>query len=228
MKKNLIITGGIFHPFSETSDTLSEILNTLGYDSEITIDLEKGIQNINNFDLITFNALRWRMLNHEKYIPYLDEWQFSLSLSSRNILDSYLKNGGAMIAFHTSSICFDDWDGWSKLLGGKWNWDKSFHPPLGTVEVNPIKNHFLNNNLDKFEIEDEVYHNLHLEPESKPFLLAKTRETNEEHIVGWTYSYEDGKVVYNALGHDSKSLLKPEMVEIIKKSVEWVSGESNA
>ena len=75
MKKNLIITGGIFHPFSETSDTLSEILNTLGYDSEITIDLEKGIKDINNFDLITFNALRWRMLNHEKYIPYLDEWQ---------------------------------------------------------------------------------------------------------------------------------------------------------
>ena len=44
MKKNLIITGGIFHPFSETSDTLSEILNTLGYDSEITIDLEKLVK----------------------------------------------------------------------------------------------------------------------------------------------------------------------------------------
>ena len=143
MKKNLILTGGIFHPFDETSKTLEEILNTLGYDSEITIDLEKGIKDINNFDLITFNALRWRMLNHEKYIPYLDEWQFSLSVSSRNILDSYLKNGGAMIAFHTSSICFDDWDDWSKLLGGKWVWDESFHPPQGYGRGKSNKKPFL-------------------------------------------------------------------------------------
>ena len=228
MKKNLIISGGIFHPFSETSDTLSEILDTLGYESEITSDVEEGIKNINNFDLITFNALRWKMLNHEKYIPYLDEWQFSLSKNSRNTLDSYIRNGGSMVAFHTSAICFDDWDDWSKLLGGKWVWDKSFHPPQDIVKVSPIENHFLNDNLNSFEIEDEVYHNLYLEPESKPFLLAKTRKTNEEHIVGWTYNYENGKVVYNALGHDSKSLLKPEMVNIIKKSVEWVSGDSNA
>ena len=84
MKKNLIITGGIFHPFSETSDTLSKILNSLGYDSEITLDVEEGIKHINDFDLVTFNALRWRMLNHEKYIPYLDEWQFSISEKSKN------------------------------------------------------------------------------------------------------------------------------------------------
>ena len=90
MKKNLIITGGIFHPFSETSDTLLKILNSLGYDSEITLDVEEGIKNINDFDLVTFNALRWRMLNHEKYIPYLDEWQFSISEKSKNTLDSYI------------------------------------------------------------------------------------------------------------------------------------------
>ena len=42
------------------------------------------------------------------------------------------------------------------------------------------------------------------------------------------YNYENGKVVYNALGHDSSSLLKPEMVNIIKKSVKWVSGDKDA
>ena len=228
MKKNLILTGGIFHPFDETSKTLEEILNALGYESEITLDIEEGIKNIHNFDLVTFNALRWRMLNHEKYIPYLDEWQFSLSSNAKKTLDRYIKTGGSMIAFHTSSICFDDWDGWSKLLGGKWVWDKSFHPPLGKVEVNPVDGHFLVKHLKKFYLNDEVYHNLHLEPESRPFLLAKTQDSSEEHIVGWTYSYQQGKVVYNALGHDSNSLLKTEMIDIIKKSVEWVSGEKNA
>ena len=228
MKKNLIFTGGIFHPFDETSKTLSKIINSFGYESEITIDIETGIKNINEFDLITFNALRWRMLNHEKYIPYIDEWQFSLSNESRNLLEDFIKKGGKMLAFHTSSICFDDWDGWSKLLGGKWDWDRSYHPPIENVEVSPLKNHSLGKNIKNFQTNDEVYHNLYLEPDSKPFLKAKTNETNEEHIVGWTYNYENGKVVYNALGHDSNSLLKPEMVNIIKKSVKWVSGDKNA
>ena len=47
MKKNLIFTGGIFHPFDETSKTLSKIINSFGYESEITIDIETGIKNIN-------------------------------------------------------------------------------------------------------------------------------------------------------------------------------------
>ena len=34
MKKNLIFTGGIFHPFDETSETLSNIINNFGYKSE--------------------------------------------------------------------------------------------------------------------------------------------------------------------------------------------------
>ena len=35
MKKNLIVTGGIFHPFEETSNSLSNILSEMDYVSEI-------------------------------------------------------------------------------------------------------------------------------------------------------------------------------------------------
>ena len=228
MKKNLIFTGGIFHPFDETSKTLSNIINNYGYESEITHNIEEGIKNINDYDLITFNTLRWRMLNHEKYIPYIDDWQFSLSVNSRELLDNFIKNGGKMMAFHTSSICFDDWEGWSKLLGGKWDWDKSFHPPIETIEVSPLGNSILNKGIKKFEVNDEVYHNLHIEKNSRPFLSAKSNTSKEEHIVGWTYQYQKGKTVYNALGHDSESLKNPNMINIIEKSLLWLSGEEFA
>jgi len=225
MKKNLIFTGGIFHPFDETSKTLSKIINGFGYESEITLDIETGIKNINEYDLITFNALRWRMLNHEKYIPYIDEWQFSLSNESRNLLEDFIKKGGKMLAFHTSSICFDDWDGWSKLLGGKWDWDKSYHPPIENVVVSPLKNHSLSKNIKNFQTNDEVYHNLKIEKNSQPFLSARSNTTKEDHIIGWTCEYKKGKTVYNALGHDSESLKNPYMIDIIEKSLEWLSGD---
>ena len=43
MKKNLIVTGGIFHPFEETSNSLSNILSEMDYVSEITLDIEKDL-----------------------------------------------------------------------------------------------------------------------------------------------------------------------------------------
>lgn len=228
MKKNLIISGGIFHPFEDSSKTLSTILDDIGYESLITMDIEEAFKNLEDYDLLTINALRWRMLNHEKYLPYIDEWAFSLSEDGRKHLDNYIKNGGSMIALHTSSICFDDWDGWSKVLGGKWNWDRSFHPPLGPIKVTPIANHFVTDNIQSFTLNDEVYHNLELEPESKPFLIGYTEETKEEHIIAWSYKYQQGRVIYNALGHDSDSLKNKELSEIIKRSALWVSGDSDA
>jgi type 1 glutamine amidotransferase len=165
------------------------------------------------------------MLNHEKYIPYIDEWQFSLSNKSKNLLEDFIKKGGKMLAFHTSSICFDDWDGWTKLLGGKWDWDKSFHPPIEKIEVSPIKNHLLGKSIENFKIKDEVYHNLKIEKNSQPFLSARSNTTKEDHIIGWTSEYQKGRTVYNALGHDSESLKNPFMINIIKNSLLWLSGD---
>ena len=150
MKKNLIVTGGIFHPFEETSNSLSNILSEMEYISEITTNIERGFSQLHSFDLLTLNFLRWRMLNHEKYIPFRDEWQFSLSKKGQEYLKNYLKNGGSIIAFHTSSICFDDWTDYKKIIGGKWVWNKTFHPPQGLVEISDINNNEISNKIENF------------------------------------------------------------------------------
>lgn len=227
MRKNLIISGGIFHPFEDTSNSLSKIMSKLDYQSEITMDIEEAFRNLEDYDLLTLNALRWRMLNHEKYLPYIDEWQFSLSEEGQKNLYNYMMSGGLLIAFHTSSICFDNWRDYSKILGGKWVWDQTFHPPYGPVEISPILDHEISNKLKPFYLNDEIYHNLELEPSSKPFLIGKTKETDEEHIIAWTYEIGKGKVVYNSLGHDSESLESDEFSEIIRRSIHWIEGKNN-
>ena len=47
-------------------------------------------------------------------------------------------------------------------------------------------------------------------------------ETNEEQIIGWTYKFGKGRVVYNALGHDSKSIENENFIQIIKQSINWL------
>ena len=42
--KNLILTGGIFHPFKESSEALKRILMKEDIESEITEDIEFGLK----------------------------------------------------------------------------------------------------------------------------------------------------------------------------------------
>ena len=83
----------------------------------------------------------------------------------------------------------------------------------------------ISKNIKNFQTNDEVYHNLKIEKNSQPFLSARSNTTKEDHIIGWTCEYEKGKTVYNALGHDSESLKNPYMIDIIEKSLEWLSGD---
>ena len=69
------------------------------------------------------------------------------------------------------------------------------------------------------------FNNLKIEKNSQPFLSARSNTTKEDHIIGWTCEYKKGKTVYNALGHDSESLKNPYMIDIIEKSLEWLSGD---
>ena len=67
--RNLILTGGIFHPFNESSRALQKILMKEGIESEITEDIEFGLKKIGegDFNLLTVYALRWSMKNGSKY-----------------------------------------------------------------------------------------------------------------------------------------------------------------
>ena len=60
---------------------------------------------------------------------------FSLSAAGRTAIDEWHAAGRPILALHTGVICFDDWPGWGELLGGRWDWNRSSHPPLGRVGV---------------------------------------------------------------------------------------------
>ncbi len=223
MARNLIITGGIFHPFEETSEALSKALEPLGIASTITLDVEAGLSDLakGQYELLTVNALRWQMLNHEKYKPYLDEWQFTLSKEGRRAISEHVSAGGGMLALHTSSICFDTWTGWRDVLGGVWKWDVSFHPPLGRVSAHFLDaDHPMTDRLDDFQLEDEVYHHLDMKRDVTPLLTGQT-EDGEPHTLAWCHQYGEGRVVYDALGHDAMSIDHPMHQRFLKRAAAW-------
>jgi uncharacterized protein len=230
LARNLILTGGLRHPFDDASQALQDMLAESGIESEITQDLEDGLARLSRdkYDMLTVYALRWRMLGDEKYAPHRAQWAFSLSRQGRDRITDYVRRGGALFGLHTASICFDDWPEWKEVLGGAWIWGRSFHPPRGPVLARPAgAGHPITDGSTTFEVNDEVYSNLDLMPDVTP-LMSATANTGAPDAgaapVLWARAYGAGRVVYDALGHDRASLEQPDHRRIILRSANWLLG----
>ena len=176
--------------------------------------------------LFTVNALRWRM-HGEKYDAYRDEWAFSLDEVGRAQVTEFVSGGGGLLGLHTASICFDDWPGWGELLGGAWVWGTSHHPPPGAFGVEPTgERHPISRGLEAFEIEDEVYTDLSVAPGVAP-LFVSDPATGRQPLV-WARTVGRGRVVYDALGHDERSLGHESHRRLLRRAALWALGSDDA
>jgi len=196
-------------------------------DTLVTEDVERALAALEGADLFTLYALRWRMLNDPKYVPYLDEWAFTMTPELAQQIKDFVQRGGGMLAMHTASICFDTWPGFSAVLGGHWEWGTTFHPELSEIEVEPLGDHPIVADVEAFSVVDEVYHDLAIEPASEPLLRARVTRGPEDqpgawHTVAWAHSPGDGQVVYSALGHSTDSLAAPMHSKFLRNSIAWL------
>lgn len=222
--KNVLLSGGIYHPFDETSEALAALYRELGVDSVVTEDVGEAVSELETADLLTINALRWRMQNHEKYLPFRSRWAFELPERSAARVEEFVDSGGGLLALHTASICFDSWYDYRRLLGGVWDWNHSYHPEAGPVEVEVVGDHPVVRGLSGFELTDEVYHHLAIGSDAQPLLRARVPD-GEWQTVAWCHGWGDGRVVYNALGHGPESLACPGHRELLRRSMLWIMGE---
>lgn len=231
MAENLILIGGIYHPFAEASAALAECLEDVGINSTVTLDIEGGLERLaagDRFDLLTIYALRFSMTQHEKYGPYRDEWAFSLTEAGQTAIRSHVESGGGLLALHTASICFDNWREWGDVLGGAWDWSRSFHPEIGSIHVDiATKAHSIVSGIGNFGIHDEIYHYLDPRPDVEPLLTAEATKEDGPQTISWARRFGKGRVVYDGLGHDAASVNNPTHQRILKRAALWTLDRPN-
>ncbi|WP_147943414.1 ThuA domain-containing protein [Microbispora sp. CSR-4] len=218
MPRNLIVSGGVAHDFPATSAALADVLAGIGVESEITEDVAGALAAPPPTGLITVNAFRWTM-DGDDFADERDRWRFETPESVRRTVLDHLARGGGLLAVHTASLCFDDWPEWAEIIGGAWRWGRSYHPPIGPAKIRLGSGHPIVDGLSGFEVTDEVYTDLDVLPDVEPLAYS------EDQPLLWARSMAGGRVVYDALGHDTRSYAHPVRRTLLRRAARWLLGD---
>ncbi len=202
MIKTLILVGGKekFHDVLSAAQVIQKILienNILArYSQDFSILSEK---RIDEFDAVIF------------YTQGKD-----LTIAEQEGLKNYIKQGNIFIPLHAANI-FDEsqHEIYKKIIGSKF----INHDPFKRFQVNIVKDHFITENIDNFEVDDELYESkLFYEPDN---ILAWAKNNGEKHPMLYTKKIGKGEICYFALGHDGRAWYNPSFKRLLCRIVNW-------
>ena len=141
---------------------------------------------------------------------------------SRAVVDALVAAhtaGTALLALHSSANAFRDDPRWSALLGGRWVPEVSGHPPIGDATVRFADGAPFG--AGSFGLFDERYTGLERHPDT--LLVAQHTETGASHPLVWARDPDGGgRVVYSALGHDTRSYDSPGHRRLLADAITWL------
>ena len=222
-----MLTGGSphAHDFDSIGAALDELLRARGHVVERADHPDTAARRLDRgaVDALVIDGLWWNMLD-DAYEPWRSH-AYATPSSTRASIAGFVAGGGGLVALHTTSICFDDWAQWGAIVGGSWQWGVSSHPPLGSVSAAVVGDHPVVAGLPgTFELVDEVYGDLALEPGIETLVVARRHPDDADQPVVWTHRYGAGRVVGDGFGHDVDSIVDPVHARLIAQSVGWVVG----
>jgi uncharacterized protein len=203
------------------------VLGDVGFDVTVRDDVLEAMRDLDGVDLLVVNMLRWRM-DVERYLDRKAEFGIEVDPATQHAVEAWVRGGGAMLALHAAAICFDDWTGWRDLVGGRWDWDSSHHPPLGPIEVavHADRHPIVAGLPSSFAVDDEVYGFLDHTDDIVP--LATAPHTGKDHPLVWARTVGAGRVVHDTLGHHVPSYENDVHRRIVQRGALWAIGRADA
>ncbi len=199
-KKILLITDGIFHPPLLGRLRLHKMFSQMdGFSLAHTSSLEKLPSDLSSFSALVLHY-------HHK----------TISSTALERLDTFVKNGGGILAIHAATASFKQTLPYFKILGGRF----IGHGKVERFKVEKLKDGVFEG-MDDFEVRDELY--IHeLEPSIEVHFTAK-HEGKDVPVV-WTYRYGKGKVCYAVPGHTTGTMRNKTYQQVLRRGLEWVCG----
>jgi type 1 glutamine amidotransferase len=215
MAEVLIISGAGYysdpwHRFADTSRCLADIIAGLGHDVTISEAVEQALAEPGEPELVVVNIGDPREARPQ---PCID--------AAERGLHSHLQRGGALLGVHVSATSLPTMSGWSQMLGGHWVRGRTMHPEqdLASILVR-VGSHPIARGLGDFAVFDERYSYLQTNPDIT--VVCEHETDGHLHPIVWARESGLARVVYDGLGHDTRSYESPGHVELLRRAVGWL------
>lgn len=160
-------------------------------------------------------------------------------------LDTYVAEGGGLIALHSAAASFEDSPSYSAILGGRF----LDHGPIASYSVRPAKQEGADSlvrppsvplqaaspgpeesgprspkllpsfsPMSPFTVRDELYIHEYNPDNSVHFV---TDSENGREPVAWSRLHGRGRVFYLAPGHRAQTLRHPSLRSILRRGISW-------
>ena len=156
----------------------------------------------------------------------------NISQGQRRYLEQYLARGGGIVCFH-DAVCGDDPQWFKTIIGGAWEHGHSkwFEGEVSFYYVD--NDHPITSGASNFDIEDEVYWDLHMMPSARVLAASwqpdrrNTRSGRQfPHIYDvipqmWVYEKDKYRSFVSLLGHQYETFQKPHVRAVLLRGIAW-------
>lgn len=212
----MIITGG--HDYQE--EQFDQMFESLG--KKFTFQVVKFPEAFSLF----------RPENRDRYdvLVFYHMWNDITGDDKKN-LSECIREGKPLIVLHHSICGFNEWPEYLNIIGGKYltkpaiidgvKYNASTYKHDVQIGVHVVNSkHPVTRGINDFEITDETYKGLYVDPSSEPLLT--TKEPTSSPVIAWTKKYGEAKVVTLQGGHDRQAYENPNFRRLLKQSILYV------
>lgn len=174
----------------------------------------------------------WELIGEDPaydVLVFYDMYQ-EISEKDKKKFVAEFEKGTGMVFMHHSSGSHQDWPAYAGFVGGKIYLKKYTADStkiLGythdiSIRVNIMdKTHPVTEGMEDFEVIDEGYTNMELQPGLN--YLLQTEHPQCDQYIGWEHKVKNSKVVYLMGGHDRKAYENESFSRIVENAIHWVA-----
>jgi type 1 glutamine amidotransferase len=199
MKQVLLVTVGVFHP---------PLLGRRALHRALTQPNDFAFRHVSSLE-----GLPADMGAYSALVLYFHHKTISAAALAR--LDTFVTNGGGILAIHSATASFKHQSRYFEIIGGRF----IGHGAVENFAVKQVKDDVFGDVAD-FSVKDELY--LH---ELQPGIEVhfSTEHQGQAVPVVWTYRYGQGRVCYAVPGHTVGSMQHPAVQTILRRGLKWVT-----
>jgi type 1 glutamine amidotransferase/mono/diheme cytochrome c family protein len=229
----LMLAGNEAHAWHNWKKTAPAITAALEIDPRIQVDIS------NDPEIFATDSLaKYDVIVQNNYANWHDGKP--LSDKARVGFADFISKGKGLILVHFANGAWNfslpmagesDWPEYRKITRRVWNHvgkgeAQSGHDAFGRFSVTPTKlKNDITTGLTPFELEDELYYKQDGAEPIEPLITAKSKDTQREEPLAWTYRYGEGRVFQTLLGHSEKTYEVFAPREMLRRAVAWTAGQ---